>query len=150
MRFNQRYTSSIIYDDNRKKLVLEETKGVQYIVSNPIPLDYIVYNVDGGLIANNRTKQCDFAIYIPFSNTVRFIELKGSNVEDGIEQLLQTIQVLVTTPCIEVSRLQVRIISRKVKSPAVRSPKRTKLEKIVKANGGDLLVKNISFTEVIN
>lgn len=150
MRFNQRYTSFIYCQDNRRTLVLEETKGVQYIISNSTPLDYIVYNVDGGLINNNRTKQCDFAIYIPSSNTVRFIELKGSNVEDGIEQLLQTIQALVTTPCIEVSRLQARIISRKVKSPALRSPKRTKLEKLVKANGGDLLVKNISFTEVIN
>ncbi len=150
MRFNQLYTSSIICNDNRKKLVLEETKGVQYIVSNPTPLDYIVYKVDGGLITSNRSKQCDFTVYIPTSNTIRFIELKGSNVEDGIEQLLQTIQVLVTTPRIEVSRLQARIIARKVNSPALRSPKRTRLEKIVKAHGGDLLVKNISLTEVIN
>ncbi|WP_353160524.1 hypothetical protein [Myroides odoratus] len=150
MRFNQHYTQSICCNDNRRTFVLEETKGVQYIVSNTSNLDYIAYRVDRGLIQTNTTKQCDYALYIPSSDTVRFIELKGSNVEEGLEQLLQTIQVLITRPNITVSRLQARIITRKVKSPSIRSTKKTKLEKIVKEYRGDLVIKNITLTELVD
>lgn len=150
MRFNQRYTQSICCNDNRRTFVLEETTGVKYIVSNTSNLDYIVYQVDRGLIQTNATRQCDYALYIPSSNTVRFIELKGSNVEEGLEQLLQTIQVLISRANISVSRLQARIITRKVKSPSIRSTKKTRLEKIVKEYRGDLIIKNIALKELID
>lgn len=150
MRFNQRYTHSICCNDNRTTFVLEETRGVKYIISNTSNLDYTVYQVDRGLIQSNTTKQCDYALYISSSNTVRFIELKGSNVEEGLEQLLQTIQVLISSPNIPVSRLQARVITRKVKSPSIRSTKKTRLEKIVKEYRGDLIIKNIVLTELID
>lgn len=154
MKFDEKYNCLnghyIHCNDNRKRCVLEETKGVKYIISNINDIEYVVLKIDNGLINTNASKQCDFAIYIPSSDTVRFIELKGSNLDDAFEQLLETINVLIAKPNISLNKLQARIVVRKAKAPAIRSLKKTKLEKIVKSFDGDLLYKSKEFTEQVN
>ncbi|MGL4583491.1 MAG: hypothetical protein ACRCVU_10975 [Flavobacterium sp.] len=153
MKFNEKYNiikQHIYCDDNRKTLSLEETKGVKYIGTNKNAIDYTVYKVDKGLLNNMPEKQCDFVIYVPSSETVCFIELKGGNVEEGYKQLYSAIHTLVITPKIEINRVQARIVASKVRTPAIRSNHKTKLDVLLAKYKEKVITKNILLDEPIN
>lgn len=153
MKFNEKYAiteQNIFCNDNRKTLVLEETKGVRYEGTNRNNLSYTVYKVDKGLISINATKQCDFAIYVPSSDTLRFIELKGGNIDDGVEQLIQTIDVLVKRPNISVTKLYAILVAKKFNTPALLTTKMKKLKTLVKSYKGEVIPKSIKHEEIIN
>ncbi|APA90910.1 hypothetical protein HX057_14095 [Myroides odoratimimus] len=153
MKFNEKYYSlkqHIYCDDNRKTLSLEETKGVKYIGTNKNAIEYTVYRVDKGLISTNETKQCDFAIYVPSSDSVRLIELKGGNIDDGVEQLIQTIDVLIKRPNISVTKLYAILVAKKFNTPALLTTKMKKLKTLVKSYKGEVIPKSIKHEEPIN
>lgn len=153
MKFNEKYvptTGNIYCNDNRKKLVLEETKGVRYEATNKNNLSYTVYKVDKGLLNNMPEKQCDFAIHIPISETVRFIELKGGNVDEAYKQLFNTITKLIKEPNIEVNKVQARIVASKVRNPDIRSNHKTRLDQLLSKYKEKVVTKNTLLEESIN
>lgn len=156
MRFDELYNCvdnpSIHCNDNRSRLVLEDRSGgkSRYHGIKSHNVDYVVFKVDGGLMTIGCGKQCDYALYSISTNTLRLIELKGSNIEEAFEQILNTFSVLVNRRGIVLDKLHARIVTSKTRTPALRGINRTRLLKLTKEHKGTLVHKNDLISENID
>ncbi len=111
--------------DCRSKVVVSEQQ-MQYILDNPNGEEIVVYRIDQGIIKGTSVK-CDFGIYT--ENDILFlVELKNPEREyfHALEQIINTIELLIVSKQISVSKLNARIVSRKY--PNIPSSKERKLE----------------------
>ncbi len=124
---------------NSKRIVCEENKRrITFI--NFSNFDVSKIRVDGCQIIDGI--KCDFLI--KFNSNERFIELKGSDVNHAIKQLMTTIKILGNCTC--VNRISYIISSRCPISAADIQVYRLKFRKNYNSR---LIVKNNNFEEKI-
>lgn len=113
--------------ENRKYILHNNPKNKKEI---------IIYKIDGGLIDNNRDLKCDYGIYTE-DDLLFLIELKGANLDHALDQINNTIKILLKQP-IKVKKLNVRIVLSKVRTPDIYATKEKKLmQSLLKFYGGD-------------
>ena len=96
MKFREKYQAKeyIRSADSRTTLVLKDSKEKrEYRGLNPGGLFLTVYQVDGGLLQGQESK-CDYAVYTS-SDNLYFIELKGGDYSHALDQLQNTIRLLI-------------------------------------------------------
>ena len=138
--------------DKRPTVSLEE-KGIQYILNNKDNQELVVYKIDidkkilnkhieysifynivGERVKDEKFTKCDYGIYTE-DDILFLIELKGTDYEHGLEQLLHTIKVLITENNVSVKKLYTRMVF-KIR-PDIRSANARKNE--------DKLIKNYNY-----
>lgn len=133
MKFSEKYqdAASICFADKRAILVLKDRKERrEYRGNNPDQLFLTAYRVDGGLMKGEGMK-CDYAVYTETDN-LYFIELKGGDYSHALDQLLNTIQLLMQ-PDIECPQsIHTRVVLSKLKVPGAWDSKEKKLMALLK------------------
>lgn len=137
--------------DQRKTLVDSKGCKSQYLINNPTRNEYHEIDFENRVYQNrlNDTK-CDYGVKT--ETDIFYIELKGSDVKKGVEQLLSTIRE--TRNCFQGITPKARlVVSRYPKPEIVRNTKEYKdLVKIVNHQpfkGNNLIITQNTFTENI-
>ena len=89
-------SNSISREGFDKDIPLSENKSI-YRAINKNKKEYVVYEVDGGLIPSNNKSKCDFLLIVQENinrHTGYFIELKGKDCCHALEQLISSIDFL--------------------------------------------------------
>lgn len=134
-------SSYIISHDARRKVVLKEPReSRKYMLSNTSGKELVVYKIDGGLVSSNCVKKCDNGIYTE-NDVLYLIELKGRKYLDALDQLLNTINILLQQPQIKVSKLNARIVLSKIRVPDIIPSLEKKLLAKVRSYKGDFVRK---------
>ncbi|WP_025948758.1 hypothetical protein [Geobacillus thermocatenulatus] len=130
------------YCDHRRLAVVEENgRGVRFV--NKQQKHVALYRVDDCLLMEG--KRCDFLFLVLEESRAFFVELKGSDLEEAVRQIMRTVEQLGKK--LSGYRLEGRIIMTRVRTPAVKSTYRIKLEKMLRRTGGSLAVK-VNWDEV--
>lgn len=103
-----------------------------------------LYRVDGRIL--DEGIKCDFLFLVAEDKKAFFIELKGSDIEKAVQQILKTVEQLQSS--LPKYMLDARIITTRVRTPALKSTYIMKLEKMLRQTGGKLNIK-AKFDEVI-
>ncbi len=91
----------MIFDGNfsfcgtRQTIVVSKENGNEHILYNRSKCDVYQFHIDGGIVQDSKGERCDFiveAAIMPRPNAF-VIELKGSDLNKAISQILNTIQV---------------------------------------------------------
>lgn len=123
--------SYVKFHDSRSRISLTDKKSAShYILQNDRGKELVCYRIDEGLIVGRDSGKCDFGIYTE-DDCLILIELKGVDYERAIEQLLMTIDILLKTPEVEVSRLFTRVVLSKTRVPNILMTKEKKLAMMV-------------------
>jgi hypothetical protein len=127
----------IISHDARKKVTLKE-KGEKskYILRNDSEKDLVIYRIDGGIITSKETKKCDYGIYTE-QDVLFLIELKGSDYNHALDQIISTIDILLKKPSVKVKQLNVRVILSKCRIPNILVTQEKKLNNLLKTKYGN-------------
>lgn len=95
--FTREYSQCEIQSGFTKNLVFKDARAISELrVINPNQKFIIKLQVDGCLI-NDTARRCDFLLLVcnaPEKSVAYFIELKGGNLTDAIEQIQLTIERL--------------------------------------------------------
>ena len=138
--------------DKSKNVLIDKIGGKsKYIVENNDKEKYFEIDIENCVYKNlqNETK-CDFGIKT--KNTFYLIELKGSDVKKGIEQLLSTL--IAFKNCYQNIDFKARLIVSRFQSPdIVRKNKEykdlVKLLKHIENKNDNLIIKQNIYTEII-
>ncbi|MGZ0087293.1 hypothetical protein ACWNXI_17470 [Caldibacillus thermoamylovorans] len=123
------------YCDHRRLAVVEENKrGIRFV--NHQQKRVALYRVDDCLLKEG--KRCDFLFLVEESQAF-FVELKGADLEEAMRQIARTVEQLGKK--LFGYRFEGRIIATRVRTPAIKSTFRIKLEKMLRKTGGSLVVK---------
>lgn len=118
--------------DNRKIVQFEENGMVYKGINNGLK-HALRYDVDGAMISGG-TKRCDKAIFLPDSETVYLIELKGTDLKKAAEQISQTMLTLHSN--LDGCVVHGRVICTRIPTPDIRSTQVMRLElALAKKNG---------------
>ena len=125
---DERYVTS----HDRRSVVTLKDKGESRVYSliNDSNKELVVYQIDSGLIDDKKVSKCDFGIYSE-DNLLVLVELKGSDYSAAIEQLLSTIEILLKTPKVSVTRLFTRVVLSKARVLDILLTKEKKLKLLV-------------------
>ena len=137
----------IISHDCRSKIAVKEKK-MQYNLDNPSNKETVVYKIDDGIIKGPEWK-CDFGIYTE-ENVLFLIELKNPErgYEHALEQIINTIELLIKANKISVKELNARIVVKNY--PEIPSSRERMLEvKLRKHYKCNLQYDNRTLTETI-
>lgn len=153
MKFCEKYTdiNYIISDDCRKTITLKD-KGAstsKYVCENNKKKKITIYKVDGGIIKSQIVNKCDFALYNNDNDVIYFIELKGSDYDQAIEQISSSISNLITSNNIKINIINARIVLTKVRAPEINTTKEKKLKLLLNKYKGTLIKKTNLMTEHI-
>lgn len=132
--FLEKYNSAEhILSRDRRKIVSLRERGEKstYVLSNPTGKEIVVYKIDHGLISSESIPKCDFGIYYVEGDTLILVELKGANYEHALEQIESTIEQLVVTPKVVISKLNARVVLSKARIPNVLITKEKKLQALL-------------------
>jgi len=141
----------VAFNDRKKTLKDKKGRNSKYLIENCKLEEFHQIDIEECVYKNNsQDTKCDFAIKT--SHSVFFIELKGSNVTKGVNQLLETIKE--TKHCFQNLQLNARLIVSKFSKPdLVRQRKEyVELAKLVKYKEGknkNLIIKQNIYTEVL-
>jgi hypothetical protein len=154
MKFNEKYKEREYIESEDKRLIisLKDNKGGRsnYRGNNQLKQSIIVYRIDGGIINDEKNQKCDYAIYTNM-DSLYFIELKGSDYNQALKQIISTIEKLIKKVSeVEVSRVYARIVLSKGRTPEMRTSLETELKNILKKTKVDLRKGTIRFTENID
>lgn len=107
-----------------KRIVCKDEKNSQkYIANNVDDSEVYKYRIDGEVIKEG--KKCDFLVLNKDKNDIYLIELKGSDLEYAIEQLLETEKVLLKRFYEEIgkSSFMYRVVLNKARTHSLHSNK---------------------------
>jgi hypothetical protein len=153
MKFDEEYNDNTYIEskDRRKIVVLKDPKGgnSKYTGKNIHDMEIAVYRIDGGIITAQREKKCDYGLYTADDDTLRFIELKGSDFEQAIKQITNTLNELIHKQGIDINRVCGRIVLSRKRVPQIKSNNEKKLVKLLHEKHGDLITKTQSLIENI-
>jgi hypothetical protein len=142
---------SVSIKDVKKTFIDSKGCKSKYLVENPNRKEYFSIDFENGVYENreNDTK-CDYGVQT--DTNIFYIELKGSDVKKGIEQLLLTIRE--TKKCFNGLEPKARLIVSKFPKPeSVRNTKEYKdLAKLLNFQylvNDNLEIKQNTFTEKI-
>jgi hypothetical protein len=97
--------------------------------------------VDGCLIADSSSKKCDFVFLICPEKQFLFVELKGTDIEYGIEQIEATIAYFKSRKSISKESISAFVVSSAVPSNSNNRVREAKL-RFRMTTGKELIVKN--------
>jgi hypothetical protein len=104
--------------------------GRKYSIINKSKKEIVKYKIDGGLINNNDEIRCDYGFYTE-DKFLFLVELKGRDYSQAIDQIINTISLLIEKPKIKVSKINARIVASKLSSPELRSSNEKKLKRLL-------------------
>ena len=119
---------------NDGKVSCTDRRSSAYHLENPDGLTAVVVRIDGGVIRDNNTRKCDYALLLGKSGhkpIAILVELKGSHVREAFEQIKATLYTLKDT-LQKFSKVYGRIIINA--SPDIRGPDYNKFQKWLKSN----------------
>lgn len=143
--------ASILRHDCSKDIPLREPRETRlYRLKNPGGKEVVVYKIDEGLIKGNKNKKCDYGIYTE-EDTLFLIELKGSDLNQAIDQIHETITILLKRPHIPVRIVKARVVLSKFRVPNIQSTKEKQLKLLLQKSygGGDFVKKTVCLEEQI-
>jgi hypothetical protein len=131
---------SIAFEVPRKTLVDKKGGSSKYCVENPDRKKFFEIDFEEGVYKNRQQEtKCDFGIQS--DNSIYYIELKGSDVKKGIEQLLSTIND--TGRCFIGKTIKARLIVTKFPKPDLVKQKKEYKDLIKIANKNLIITQNI-------
>jgi hypothetical protein len=122
---------------DKRAMITAEEKGKKYIGHNISGKLFSRFRVDGCLIKEG--KKCDFLILDCEEKKAYFIELKGKDILNALEQIDRSIEVLFSK--LNDFNINARIVLSKLNPPDLRSSKYIKLERKLKRWKGTILKK---------
>lgn len=131
---------------SHSSIVLREKKS-KYKALNNQQIDISKYKVDGCIYkSGSNEKRCDYLLKV--NQRLYFIELKGSDVKKGLEQILTSIRSL--TPYLNYNSINARIITtRGIKPNRLNTYKEYRsLLALIGKEG--IILRNTPFEENIN
>lgn len=154
MKLTEQYddVSHIEFKDNRKIVVLRDKKGgnVSYRGNNRDGNEIIVYKIEEGILKDEAGLKCDFGLYTISSDTIRFIELKGSDFDHAIKQIINSIRNVLDRHAINVKRVHGRIVLSRVRTPEINSSDEKILNKLLKGKNGNLIKACGELREIVD
>ncbi|GAB6009165.1 hypothetical protein [Dysgonomonas reticulitermitis] len=132
--------------DNRKIIPIRDKRHkTEYRYINKSANHLAKYRVDGGLISSG--KKCDFLLLNCEQKQSYFIELKGSDMSQAIDQIDRSIDLLRHN--LTGFAFFARIVLTKSPPTRVKNTKQVKLEDKLKSLNGGLISRTRLFEEVI-
>jgi hypothetical protein len=132
-------------DDKRKNISLKDSGNPRkYIAQNPHGKGVVVYHIDGGLISDPKQSKCDYGL-LTESDHLYLIELKGADYSHALEQITNTINLLMPN----VASVHARVVLSKVRTPNIKVAGEKKLQKLLMKYNGDLIKKENQLVETI-
>lgn len=154
MKLTEKYTdiSYIKFQGSRPLVVLDDKKGgkVSYRGENEDRKELIVYKIDDGIMKDNPGIKCDYGLYTTSSGVIRFIELKGSDLDKAHQQIIRSIRYILNDSVTGINKVHGRIVLSKERVPNIKSNYEKQLEKILKQKNGNLRKACRVLTEVID
>lgn len=146
--YEQYHDSSYIKShDCRPEVSLKDKReNRKYILVNDSNKEVVVYLVDGGIITTTSEKKCDYAIYTE-DDLLILVELKGSDYLKALEQINNTITLLIKNQSIKLSKMHARVVLSRMPTPAIITTEEKKLKDRLKIYKGNLEKKNILLKE---
>lgn len=98
--FYQHYHDSgyVQFQEKRPRVALKDKRSASiYNLQNDLNKELVCYRVDEGVICGKDFNKCDYALYTE-DDLLILVELKGVDYEKAIEQISETINVLLKTP----------------------------------------------------
>ena len=121
----------ILRHDCSKEVSLRETgENRTYKLHNKSGKELVVYRIDGGLINDENVLKCDNGIYTE-NDWLFLIELKGADLNHALDQINNTIDILLKRPNKKVKKLNARIVLSKVSIPRISASKENKLKQLL-------------------
>lgn len=142
---------TILRHDCSKDIPLREPREKRlYRLLNKDGKEIVVYKIDEGLIKGNKTKKCDYGIYTE-NDFLILVELKGADLNQAIDQINETMNILLKSPNVRVKTLKARVVMSKVRVPSIQSTKEKQLKQLLQKSygGGDFLKKSVCLEEVL-
>lgn len=84
------------------------------------------------------------------SDTIRFVELKGSDLNHAIKQIINSIQNVLDKPSVKVDRVHGRVVLSKTRTPDLNSSHEKDLKRMLKERNGDFRIATSLLKEVID
>lgn len=154
MKLIEKYTdeSHIEFRDTRATVVLKDKRGgkVSYRGLNDSKKEIVVYRIDGGIRKDTDDPKCDYGLYTISSGVMRFIELKGSDIDRAARQIEHSIRTVLDDSITDVDNVHGRIVISKDRVPGINSSHKQKLEKLIKQKRGNLIIKCRELKEKID
>lgn len=145
MKFDEKYNDNAYIEskDKRKIVVLKDPKGgkSKYKGENIHDMEIAVYRIDEGIMKSSKEKKCDYGLYTRDDDTLRLVELKGSDFEQAVEQIMNTLNELIHKPGIDIYRVCGRIVLSRKRVPEIKSNNEKKIVKLLHKMNGDLNTK---------
>lgn len=151
MKFTDLFTESryIKFSDTRPKAVFTDLKeSREYRVYNECGKLITGYRVDGGIITSLDISKCDFALSTE-DDRIFLIELKGGNYKKALEQISNTVDLLIKNTGVTAKEVNGRIVLSKYKAPALFENEEKRLIAKLKKYGGNLRKKGCLLEEKI-
>lgn len=132
--------------DQRKTVVCSDKSKSEYRYENQRLDNLAKYRVDGGLINDNGIK-CDYLLINCDKSEAFFIELKGSDLDRAVKQINRSIELLGVNLTNLKMKINARIVVTRVNTIDSRSSEYLKLDRKIRALGGDLRKESRKMTE---
>ncbi len=131
--------------DKRKNVIVQENKKKYTLINDGD--DIAVYHVDGGMIDEQNEIKCDYLILAMKHHKAIFVELKGTDLKHGLQQIYETLQSLDNE--LSAFEYEGRIItSHRTNVPNMRTdPMYVKVKKTLSKKHGDLVVKATEYVD---
>ncbi len=134
-----------------KSFVAKDSGAIsEYRMENPTQRWVVKLKVDGCLIPSDSQKKCDFLFLVcekEGEKTAYFVELKGGNLGDAIEQIQSAIEILY--PKLTDFSFRCRIVQTKTPPTRIINQKKEALLNFLKKAKFAANVRNIKVTEII-
>lgn len=108
----------------------------------------IKYRVDNGLITSKTLAKCDYAVWIEGEN-LYLIELKGTDYRHALEQIENSLDMLIIKPNISTNSVNGRIVLSRGRIPNIRYSREPAIIKKLKKLNGSLISKTNLLEEKI-
>lgn len=126
MIFNDSFSSC----GTKQAIVVSRENGNEHILHNNSQCNVYQFHIDGGIVKNSNGERCDFIVEVETMprSTAYVIELKGSDLNKAISQILNTIQTYREN--MAKHRILPRIIIHKVSTHDIHGKRYRDLKKI--------------------
>lgn len=130
------FSNSTVASENRRKLTLElKSKGKNSVCK---------IKVDGCLIKDQETKKCDFVFVICPEERFLFVELKGTDINQAVNQILATIRYFQEKTKIVKDQIEGFIVASSV--PKANQTWRNHISRFKAKTGKSLIIQSQEFT----
>ncbi len=138
------------YNHEQVAIAVAAENSMTYRLNNEIPR-WFISKYKGECIVNKNIKACDYLFLLEKENQKRvyLIELKGSDIHQGVLQIQSLLKFLKITKQSNIAAVHGRIVPSKYSAPNIRTNDYKRLKEVLKSLNGELKHKNRIFEENI-